>query len=188
MPKRPVGYLEGIECCLCGGKNTGKNFSGSLRWHIHKCSKRNCTGRICDKCQKRIEYNIEGSYENVKKLRADWRNGNLDPLSSIGKGFIGQQIISRTYKIDDCNLKMDNFNFYIDLTKDAKYGYGEVKIATLNIRDNWWIFNISMGQTSFDTLFLLCMDNNEPWKNIERVYVIKWQANIGYIYIETCLN
>lgn len=25
MPKRPVGYLEGIECCLCGGKNTGKN-------------------------------------------------------------------------------------------------------------------------------------------------------------------
>lgn len=50
------------------------------------------------------------------------------PLSSIGKGFIGQQIISRTYKIDDCNLKMDNFNFYIDLTKDAKYGYGEVKL------------------------------------------------------------
>lgn len=122
-------------------------------------------------------------------MRTDWRNGNLDPLSPIGKGFIGQQIISRTYKIDDCNLKMDNFNFYIDLSRGTKYGYGEVKIATLNVKNNWWIFNVRIGQ-KFDTLFLLCMDNNEPWRDVERAYAIPYLQIAGEyrIYIHRDLS
>ena len=45
---------------------------------------------------------------------ADFRNGNLDPLSPPGKGFIGAQIVAKTNGTEDCNIKMNNFRFYVE--------------------------------------------------------------------------
>ncbi len=50
----------------------------------------------------------------------------MEISSPPGKDFIGQQIVAKTYGIEDCNLKMNNFRFYIDL-KHSIYGYIEVK-------------------------------------------------------------
>lgn len=136
---------------------------------------------ICKTEIKRISYDIlldNTTIEDIcpsciRKTTADWRMGNLDPSSSVGRGFIGQQIVANTYGVEDCNLMMDNFHFYIDLSKILGYGYVEVKIASL-IYISWYFSRIK--SENFDTIFLLCMDMNWPWKDVYRVYAIPWKA------------
>lgn len=142
---------------ICGNSFHGKAFKEYDEEY-------NWTGNwLCPKC-----YYIDYNEKNLKSL---WRIGLLDPLSPVGKGFIGQQIVAKTYEVEDCNLKMDNFNFYVDLAKIGKYGYCEVKIATFNKRNGKWEFE-GIDPEHFDSLFIVCMDKNEFWKNVERVYII----------------
>lgn len=164
MTIKPASYYKGRICCICRydlsiGNNHGfKEYNDKGDW----------TGRwICKPCYR----------------CADWRSGNLDPSSSHGKGFVGQQIIAKTYGIEDCNLKMNNFRFCVDLSKITGYGYGEVKTVSLNRMGEWKFSRV--GGNKFDVLFLLCMDCNWPWKDVVRVYVIPWEAigDISYITI-----
>lgn len=75
------------------------------------------------------------------KAMSDLRIGDLDPRSTHGKGFIGQQIVAQTYNVEDCNLKFDNFNFYIDLSNISGYGNGEIKTMTFNKKRDRWHFS-----------------------------------------------
>lgn len=58
---------------------------------------------------------------------------------------------------------MNNFRFYVDLSKIPKYGYCEIKTR----------------EQEYDTLFTLCMDKNKPWQNVERVYAFPWEVVIN---------
>jgi len=153
------------KCCKCGGNKTTKNYNGTPVWFNHKCDKDGCTKYLCRSCYGKIAYR---SY-NTDYI-AEWRIGNLDPLSPSGKGFIGQQIVAKTYGVEDCNLKMDDFRFYVDISKISEYGYSEVKIRTLNT-NHQWSFDTGRPQ-KYDSIFLVCMDKNVPWKDVERLYVI----------------
>lgn len=153
------------------GHRTLCNFCGNKvkkRYHHILDNYGNHTGKVC--C-------LDGNC--IEKMRSDWRNGNLDPKSSPGRGFIGQQIVAKNYGIEDCNLIMDNFCFLIDLSRHSKYGYCEVKTSSLSIKGRWG-FRTDRKQ-EYDTLFLVCMDGNWPWKNVERVYAIPWNVAIEKI-------
>lgn len=100
---------------------------------------------------------------------AAWRTGNLSMNSSTGKGFIGAQVVAKTCGLDDCNVKMNNFNFYI-LSKHSVYGYIEVKTVSLSIEYMRWM--IHLRNWNFDTLIIVCMDCEYPWKNVLGVYAI----------------
>lgn len=154
-------------CCICGNNNVRKRYyDDNGNW--------DGKSRLCDNCYTNINYNY------IQKMLAGFRNGNLDPLSTVGKGFIGQQVIAKKYNVDDCNLKMDNFHFYVDLSKISGHGYCEVKISSL--LGNIWKAELGMDH-KFDTVFVLCMDKNVPWRDIEKVYVIPESELYGEVRI-----
>ncbi len=131
-------YSKLKRCCICGNNNdVRKRYYDNGNW--------DGKSRLCGNCYTNINYN------NIQKMLAGFRNGNLDPLSTVGKGFIGQQIIAKKYNVDDCNLKMDNFHFYVDLPKISGYGYCEVKISSL--LGKLWKAELGM-EHKFDTVFV----------------------------------
>lgn len=104
--------------------------------------------------------------DKTKKELRNCRNGQLDPHSNTGKGFIFEQIVCKTLGIRNCNIELDNWNSHTDIDKHEKYGYISAKGA--NVRLGEWSFsNIDAG--IFDTLILICMSSD---KNVERVYAI----------------
>lgn len=150
------------KCCKCG---TDKSSNG--KWNKYYDDKNNWDGKsyLCNTCKMR-EYN-----DKIIKPTRQCRTRELSRYSTHGKGFIGAQIVAKTNGLEDCNIKMDNFCFYVDLSRHTKYGTVEVKTATLNIEYLWWGFSGFKPENS-DTTFLVCMDDNEPWKNVERIYKI----------------
>lgn len=156
---------KGKKCCKCESTKTYMKGPEDPLWYSCECGKKNCTGKMCDNCYGKT------------RSPAGWKHGQLDPCSPPGKGFIGTQIVANTYGLDDCNIKMNSFRFYIDLSKHSKYGYIEVKTATLNILYGKWSFS-KFDEKDFNTLFLVCMDENDPWKNVKRVYAIPWEDAI----------
>jgi hypothetical protein len=163
--KNKLYYVRGRKCHICRGDKS----SGNWCKYYDKNGDWNGTSWVCSKCYAMI---IRDS---------DWRKGNLDPLSATGKGFIGQQIVANRYGVEDCNLKMNNFRFYVDLSKIAGYGYCEVKTRSFDIlqgKYEQWNFDTRREQ-EYDTLFALCMDRNKPWKDIERVYAIPWEVIVS---------
>lgn len=154
------------KCCKCDSAKTYMKGPEDPLWRTCECGKKDCTGHICDTCYGKI------------RSSAGWRHGQLDPSSPPGKGFIGAYIVAKTYGLEDCNIKMNTFRFYIDLSKHSKYGYIEVKTATLNRKNGNWSFS-KFDEKDFDTLFLVCMDENDPWKSVKRVYAIPWEDAIN---------
>ena len=149
------------KCCKCG-EGTYVSPEGRHMWRKCRCGKSNCTTWLCEKCYKK-DYNMDSRI-------ADWRTGNLSANSSTGKGFIGAQVVAKTYELDDCNINMNNFNFYVDLSKHPIYGNVEVKTASLSIEYMRWM--VALKNFNFDTLIIVCMDSEFPWKNVLRVYAI----------------
>lgn len=162
--KNKLYYINGRKCCVCGSDKS----SGSWCKYYDKNGYWNGTSWICSKC-----------YATITR-DSDWKKGNLDPLSATGKGFIGQQIVAQTYNVEDCNIKMNNFHFYVDISKISGYGYCEVKIRSFDIlqgKYEQWLFDTRREQ-DYDTLLTLCMDRNKPWKDVEEVYAFPWEIVI----------
>jgi hypothetical protein len=139
---------------------------------------KNWTGRwLCGKC-----YFKKRNKEHNRKSMANFRCGQLSRFSGVGKGFIGAQIVCKTLGIDDCNILMDNFCFKID-SKHPKYGLIEIKTSSLhkymhNFKEIFtWNFE-HINSHKFDTLILVCMDDNEIWKDVIKVLIIPYDETI----------
>ncbi len=124
---------KGIRCCKCSKDlSIGKD---------HGCAyydeKENWDGKsyVCNGCY------VEYTHNDVIKSMAQIRNSKLDRYSSIGVGTIGQWISGKALNVDDNNIKMNNFNFYIDLSNHSEHGIVEVKTATLNSISGQWRFS-----------------------------------------------
>lgn len=162
-------------CCLCKGNDTYIAPDGKYDWRHCTCNKIDCTEYLCKDCWNKYYYYNIAKYDHESRdfiLNAQFRTGKLSRYSTNGIGFVGAQIVAKTLGVDDCNIKMDNFCFYVDLSKHDIYGIGEVKTATLNKINGCWKFTIENEYFIFNTMFLVCMDENEPWKNVERIYAI----------------
>jgi len=137
--------LDGEEVCfVCGGPKKHQwcyNVDGN---------------RLCSKCY------------NTSKTKH--KNGNLDSMSGVGKGFISQRIVAKTLNIpliNDCNCSID-FKAPYDLFHD-KYGKIDVKASGLRTKYNNWQFYFK-AKTDADIYFCLAFD--EEWKKIMRVWAI----------------
>lgn len=158
-------------CCVCGKRDTYIMSNGKPLWLAYiENEKWNKKSYQCTSCYNKIKYrSLDSNYV------AEWRIGELDPNSPTGKGFVGAQIIAKTLGIHDCNIIMDNFRFYVDLSKHSIYGYVEVKTATFDKMTGQWPFNVK-GKKNYDNIFLVCMD--AYWKNVERIYVVPFERAI----------
>ena len=174
------------KCCRCGNKKTSQ-------WYSCKCGNGSCTGCLCKGCymkgyHKNHKDDID-SRDNIRKSMSKSRTGLLSRFTEAGKGFIGAQIVAKTYGLDDCNIKMNNFNFYMDISKHPEYGNIEVKTSSIDIEWNRWHFS-NIDSNGFDTLILVCMDMYQPWKNVMRVYAIPCEevGSITDITIQNSLS
>ncbi len=144
-------------CYKCGSVQSSRfyvheNVGGYLEWE-------------CNICHRDSPY----SHNSARKSVANWRNKNVDPYSKDGKGFIGEMIVASTLSLKNCNIELDNFHAKFDVSPHDLYGKIQVKTATL-IKNKWDFSKFT--NIDFDTVFLVCMDGNIPWKNVERIYAI----------------
>lgn len=153
----------GYKCCKCGRIETYIKDDGTPVWSECTCGRPECTGVLCAWCN--------WKEDNKKYKPGACRSGDLDRYSPQGKGFIGAQIVAITLGLDDCNIIMDNFCFYVDLSRHSKYGYVEVKTSTFLVERKYWKC-ANVNALKFDTLIFVCMDQYEPWKNVLRIYAI----------------
>lgn len=164
-------------------KEDGYKCKEKLYRHAHReyNEKGNWTGRwLCGKCWGRnYQRNDSRSGNNLIKSMTNCRTKDLynkyfQELSYRDIGRIGEDIVSLTLGLRSQNDLIDNYNSLFDIEVHHKYGRIQVKIASLGIRRLNWQFDIGdiWIERGFDTLIVLCMDENQPWKIVERVYII----------------
>lgn len=189
MVEKKVDHSNTV-CCICEGKETYKNFNNGPIWiryivddkgNYDRCGRWDGKSRICARCYSTIRNNSKDSYKNVKKLIANSRTGNLDRFCSTGKAIISQWISATVIGIKDMNIENNNFNEPVDLSLHYIYG-------TVEIKNGKWIGNRGYWQVDdlekhFDKVMVLCGDMYQPWKLIERVYIIPRSDVKGSIVI-----
>lgn len=160
--------MKSRRCCKCKKNETYTKPDGGKLWRSCTCGKENCTKWLCDRCRSRNIYISLG------------KNGLLGRFSNRGKEVIGQWITAKTFNLEDLNIKNDNFSEPIDLSYHEILGRSDVKTASM-IGDVW---TFSHTDRECDTLALLCMDDEEPWRNILRVYIVPYdKVSWSHIYI-----
>lgn len=102
----------------------------------------------CDNCGQLNKINRYWTYYNEQRLcdlcysnLNNYKNGNLDPESTVGFAFISQRVVAKTLGLDlkhDCNCSI-GFNASYDLY-NKNYKYINVKSAIL-YKDNIWHFD-----------------------------------------------
>lgn len=109
--------VPGRTCYMCKIDETNL-------WHHDHDEKEHNTGKwLCNKCFKKLP----GNYNDIVKSMCQSRNKQLSRFSPRGIGFIGEMIVATTLRLDNCNVKMNNFNFPIDVSRHATYGKMQVK-------------------------------------------------------------
>lgn len=175
--KPRISKHENTVCCKCGGKDTYINNNGKINWLRNYDEKGQWDRKsyLCTYCYDKRRQSLPDSQNNLMKSIANCRTGNVSIYDEKGKGIIGQAVAAKTLKIEDLNIKMDNFIYAIDLGRHCEHGYIEVKTRTLK-NGKWSIRSYQMRD--FDNILILCMDTYEPWKDVERVYIIPWAEAI----------
>lgn len=162
------------KCFKCGNEKTFVDHSGRQHWSYHYGEKGERTGEwLCNTCRMNTESTkkyYKDRYEELKHV-TDCRNAYININRDKCKGCIGVQICAITLGVNILDIEMDNFRYFVDLSAHQEYGYGEVKTATLNVREGRWYFS-KIHKENFDTLILVCMDQYEHWKDVMRIYII----------------
>ncbi len=112
------------------------------------------------------------SQRNIIKSVRNPRIGNLNKDTEQGMVIITQAVVAKVNGIEDLNVKMDNYGYYIDMYKDI---YGRINVeysSLLNmaigiLKYELWKFN---NRRICDTFILLGL--NKDKSDIERVYII----------------
>lgn len=138
------------KCCKCGCDNSFPNF------YNHICDKENCTGSLCVNCRRYEYYHKVES--NMIKLNAQIRNNILDRDVSLSKSIVDQAVVAEYLGVEDLNIKMNNFNYYIDIEHE-KHGKVDVKGGTLKTSKGsfYWQFG-NHNKIEPDTYFCLGYD------------------------------
>jgi hypothetical protein len=158
------------KCCICGKIE-------SSNWHKCLCDKVECKGYICGACYVR-DYN-----EFIKSNRLS-RTGNVAVGSSQYMTIVSQAVVAKYLNIEDLNIKMDNFEWYIDMENDV-YGKIDVKSGRLTIVNIYdaWEFGINR---KIDSHVYFCIGFSRDLKVIDVVYIIPnegWICNLEMITI-----
>lgn len=119
--------FKGRKCSICNKDLSIGDDHGCRNYD----EKGNWTGEyLCNICDLDIRNNFPDSYKNLIKTMRKCRTGELSFNDTLGKVIICQAVISKVLKIEDLNIKMDNFKYYIDMEHDA---YGKVDCKGVKI-------------------------------------------------------
>lgn len=127
-----------------------------------------CNDKLLEIRKRRIK---EQQRRQSKKM-ADCRNGNLDPNSSVGKGYITEVLVAKFLGIKTCFDLTDNFcHPMYDMLEHEKFGKIDVKGSSLlHIRANYgWYVTIRRNKKP-DFFFFVGYDKNR--KHVKSVYII----------------
>lgn len=111
---------------------------------------------------------------NIKyqKKKTDCRNGNLDPNSSAGKGYISEILVAKFLGIKTCFDLTGNFNYpRYDMFEHEDWGVINVKGSIPTHKGN-------MSYLTFNTCrntrpdFFFCIGYDENRKHVESVHII----------------
>jgi hypothetical protein len=132
---------------------------------------------ICRNCYMKDYNKRSDSYNNIRKIvcncriDADIDLSKFDEFSERIRGRIGEDIVSCTLEIDNHNDISNNYNSLYDLVYHHTYGRIEVKTASFGINNNSWDSTLDT-EHNFDTLVILCMSKEKPWRHVKMVYII----------------
>lgn len=154
-------------CCMCGNTETYIKSNGVPDWRKYP-DVTNWDGKSysCKKCYGKDYQKLPDSQNNLIKLLRDFRIGNVKKNSIHGFIIISQAVTAKVLKIEDLNIKMNNFNWYIDMEHE-KYRKIDVKSRSLNY--GMWSFS-TRKKIDCDTNFCLGFDIYR--ENIASIYII----------------
>lgn len=137
------------------------------------------TGKwICRECYNR-DYGPKHYIEvgDPRSSIRDFRIGNLDPKSTAGRGYIGEQITCKTRGIKNQNIEDDNFKSEIDHTIDPEYGIVQTKCFSYQKLDRYWYVRVDNEHNKeFDFLIIHCM--SADMQTLERTYIVPYEEVI----------
>jgi len=156
--KHQIGTLNGTETCSYCGKRADE-IQGFDHW-LYPNDIRYCIRHGNSKTGGTPDYVI----------------GNLDINSTVGRGRLGEIIVSKTLGINkehDCNI-INGCNSNIDLYKE-EYGKIDVKTSLLNYKYNNWTFSFKAKK---EANTYVCIGLVLDKKYIEHVWVVPNEGEI----------
>ena len=154
--------------------------------NINKMSDRLNGDETCDNCGELKLDNQSWCYKNKRRLcfscyqksKQDYKNGNLDPESKVGFGFIGQRVVAKVLGLElkyDCNCS-EGFGSEYDLYDKDGYEYINVKVSTLG-NDTGWHFDFGNKYTP-DTYIMLGFSADKS--DIEHVWITEPEDDLTF--------
>lgn len=157
------------KCCICGCNDGYFKYPNSRNWDGRSLSCNICYLRRYRKDNPHI---TKKNNEILSRI-SNWKNGELDPYTSAGKGYIVEQFTCKTLGIKNLNIVNNSFRYKFDGEKNV-----QIKGVSLNKQYGKWLRHIRDTE-EFDNLIFVCMDDKLPWKNVMRVYNIPEMALYG---------
>lgn len=154
--------MNGRKCCKCEISGNYKDIQYKYyddKWNWDRKS------YLCKSCWDKDPKS--NNTRNLIKSMAKCRLIGFDKDSNNGKAIMSQAVIAKFLKVEDLNIKMDNFNYYIDI-EYYEHGKIDVKAEAPNDRDKWGFR--TRRKLDCDTYFCIGMD--DKWNNIEMVLII----------------
>jgi hypothetical protein len=152
-------------CCICGCNGAYLKYPNSRRWDGKSFS--------CNICYQRKyredNADIIKKHNNRLSYMSNWKNGELDPYTSAGKGYIIEQIVCKTLGIKNLNVENNTFRHKYDGFDGSQYI--QIKGSSFYAIERKWHRHIKDTE-EFDILIFLCMDKYMPWKDVVRAYKI----------------
>ncbi len=148
------------KCAKCGIDKTSK-------WHREFNNDKNWTGKyLCNRCFQKSDLNY---HYLIRKSTTRSRIGYIQKDTRQGMAVMSQAVVAKYFDIEDLNIKMDNFKWYIDMENiGAIYGKIDVKSSKLS-RDGQWTFQT---ERKIDCDTYICTGFGAELKDIESVYII----------------
>ena len=165
-----------IKCFICNSKETRIMLNGRPNWLKYKIDTNgnfkkdgSWDGKtyICNLCYRKETYKLPDNPYNKLKLNAKFRNKQLSKSSTLGKGYIGEQIWCKVRGVKNCNIEMNTFNYKYDHSPDPEYGIVNTKYAVFNNKYNRWVFDTADNCDNF-----CCISMNKEETDVNRVYII----------------
>lgn len=130
---------------------------------------------LCNICYQK--YNPNSTNNTIKSMakRRINRTIHIDKFDDLGDndlGYIVECIVCDTYGIKNYNDETDNYRSPFDAIHPE---YGRLQIKGVNLIEGQWhprFRDTEVLWPMFDSAIIICMDDNKPWKNVERVYKI----------------
>lgn len=166
-PKRLYKIPEGSKCYICGNIAICRH-----RDNEENLDKKSFMCNMCYQKEYRKRYpNIVKKHNNELSKASNWKNGELDPYTSSGKGYIVEQFSCKTLELENLNIRDNTFRAKCDTTRHIKYGDIQIKGASYNTKERSWSRTLGEAQ-KFDTLLMILMDRYMPWRNVRKAYAI----------------